>query len=166
MQNTNTKSIFRPAVEILSITALLFHALLLLGTWNLLPDSIPTHFGFMGETGAQGDKSDLLLLFGLSVSIYTLLTWIGRFPHKFNYPWQITAGNAARQYNLAGNFLRAVKCEIVWMFAIISAKIAGISFGLPSSFSSVFVPTIIAVTGLTGIIYMLFASRSAHENAS
>ena len=162
----NTKSIFRPTVEIFSITALFFQGLLLLGTWNLLPDSIPIRFGFMGEADAQGDKSDLLLLFGLSVFVYTLLTWIGRYPQKFNYPWQITPGNAARQYNLAGNFLRAVKCEIAWMFAIISAKIVGISFGLPSSLGNFFVPTIVAVTGLTGIIYMLLASRSAHENAS
>lgn len=165
MSNTKTKSSVALVIEILAVCGLLLHALLVLGVWNLLPASILVHFNFVGEANAWGDKSDLFWLLSLSVLIYLGLTWLGRYPHKFNYPWQITADNAERQYNLARVFLKAIKCEMVWLFAIISSQMVGISLGLTSGLGSFFVITIIAVTGLTAIGYMAIASRSAFGNA-
>ncbi len=160
MSDTKTKSIFGSVIETLAIVGLMLHALLILGAWNLLPASIPVHYNLAGEANAWGDRSNLFLLFGLSILVYLGLTWLGRYPHKFNYPWQVTADKAERQYNLARNFLRAVKCEIVWLFAIISLQTIGISLGLANGLGSFFVILVIAVTGLTAIGYMAIASRS------
>jgi len=165
MSNTNTKSVFSSVIETLAAVGLLLHVLLILGTWNLLPESIPVHFNFAGEADAWGDRSDLLWLFGLSLLVYAGLTWLGRYPHKFNYPWQITPNNAERQYNLAKNFLNVIKFETVWLFAVISLQMIGISFDLASGLGSFFVPLVITVTGLTAISYMAIASRSAFGDA-
>ena len=165
MSNTSTKSVFGSVIEILAIVGLLLHSLAILGSWNLLPESIPVHFNFAGVTNAWGNRSDLVLLFGLSVLVYLSLTRLGRYPHKFNYPWQITQDNAKRQYHLARNFLKVIKCEIIWMFAIISLQMIGISVGQASDLGYFFVPLIIAVTGLTAIGYMAIASRSAFGDA-
>ncbi len=165
MSNTSTKSDFVSVIEILGVGGLLLHALLVLRTWNLMPESIPVHFNFAGEADSWGDKSDLLWLFGLSLLVYAGLTWLGRYPHKFNYPWQITPNNAERQYNLARNFLKVIKCEIVWLFAIISLQMIGISLGQSSGLGYFFIPLVIAVTGLTAVGYMATASRSAFGDA-
>ena len=161
MSNTQTKSISASVIETLAAAGLLLHALLVLGTWNLLPESIPVHFNFAGEADSWGDKSDLLWMLGLSLLVYAGLTWLGRYPHKFNYPWQITPNNAERQYDLARNFLKAIKCEIVWLFAIISLQMIGISLSQVSSLGYLFVPLIITITSATVIGYFIAASRSA-----
>ncbi len=165
MTNTKTNSAFGYVVEILAVVGLIFHVLLILGAWDLLPASIPVHYNFTGEVNSSGDKNNLLLLFGLSISVYFGLTFLGRYPHKFNYPWQITPDTAERQYNLARNFLRAIKCEIVWLFAVISLQTIGVSLGLVSGFGSFFLVSVIAVTGLTAIGYMALASRSSFSDA-
>jgi uncharacterized membrane protein len=165
MTNAKTNSTFGYVVETLAVVGLLFHALLVLGAWNLLPASIPVHYNYTGEADAWGDRSNLFLLLGLSILVYFGLTFLGRYPHKFNYPWQITPDNAERQYNLARNFLRAVKCEIVWLFAVISLQTIGVSLGLASGLGSFFLVSVIAVTGLTAIGYMAIASRSSLSDA-
>jgi len=160
----NTKSVFGSVIEILAFVGLLLHALIILGMWNFLPETIPVHFDFAGQANSWGDRSDLLLLFGLSILIYAGLSWLGRYPHKFNYPWKITLDNAERQYHLARIFVKVIKCEIVWLLALITSQAIGVSFGLANGLGSIFVALVIAVTGLTVIGYMAIASRSAFGN--
>ena len=164
MQKAKPKSILAYLVEVLSVVGLLLHALVILGSWSLLPESIPVHFNLAGRADAWGDKYDLLLLFGLNLLTYVSLTWLARYPHKFNYAWQITEGNAKRQYSLASNFIKVLKCQTIWLFAIISLQIIGISFGLASGLGYLFVPLVIAVTSATIIGYFIVASRSAFED--
>lgn len=164
MQKTKPKSIFAYLVEVLTLVGLLSHALVILGSWNLLPESIPVHFNLAGKADAWGGKYDLLLLFGLSLLTYISLTWLARYPHKFNYPWQITESNAERQYSLASSFIKVLKCQTVWLFAIISLQIIGISLGLANGLGYLFVPLVIAVASATIIGYFVLASRSAFED--
>lgn len=154
--------IFRTIIEIISIAGLLFHASLIFGVWNILPQTIPVHFGIEGQADAWGDKTSLLWFFGLNIVFYAGLTILERYPQKFNYPWQITENNAARQYNLAQNLIKMLKCEIVWLFAIISAMTVSVTFGLMTGVGNFFLFFVIAIAGITLITYMLRASRSAH----
>jgi uncharacterized membrane protein len=159
MQNKKITDIFGFLFEVLAVCGLLFHLLIILGAWNLLPESIPIHFNFAGEVDAWGDKSDTLLLFGLSLSFYIGLTWLSRYPQKFNYPWEINENNAERQYSLARNFIRVIKLESVWLFAIISLQMIGIALGAASGLGYLFVPLVIAITSTTIIGYLIVASR-------
>lgn len=163
MPNTKTKSIFGSAIEVFAVVGLLLHALLVLATWNLLPESIPVHFNFAGQPDAFGARSDLLLLLGLSVLFYVGLTWLARYPQKVNYPWKITEQKAPQQYALASGFMRVIKLQTVWLFAIIALQMIGISFGLASGLGYLFVPLVLAVTSATIIGYFVVASRSTFE---
>ena len=165
MFNTKTKSSVALVIEIFAVIGLLLHASLVLGAWNLLPAVIPVHFNFVGDADTWGDASDLFRLFGLSVLIYLGLTWLGRYAHKFNYPWQITADNAEEQYTLARVFLKAIKCETVWLFNAISWQAIGISLDPANGLGSFFVVTIVAITGLTAVGYITLASRTAFSDA-
>ncbi len=161
MPDKQTKNIFNSLVEILTVAGLLLHALIIFGTWNLLPESIPVHFNFAGNADGWGDRSDILLLFSLSVLLYAGLSWLGRYPQKFNYPWKITENNAERQYHLAKSFMKVIKCQTVWLFAIISLQIIGVSLGQMDSLGYLFLPIIITITSATIIGYFVIASRSA-----
>ena len=166
MQGKQIKSVFSSLIEVLAVCGLLVHNLVILAAWNLLPESIPVHFDFAGKVDAWGDRSDILLLFGLSVLFYGGLTWLGRYPQKFNYPWNVTERNAARQYTLASSFMRVIKVQTVWLFAIIALQMIGISFGLASGLSYLFVPLVLAITSATVIGYFVAASRSAFEETA
>jgi uncharacterized membrane protein len=165
MQNKKITDIFGFLFEFLAVCGLLFHLLIILGAWNLLPKLIPVHFDFAGRVDAWGDKSDILLLFGLSVLFYAGLTWLGRYPQKFNYPWEINENNAERQYSLARNFIKVIKLESVWLFAIISLRMIGIALGTASGLGYLFVPLVIGITSATIIGYFIVASRSAFDDA-
>lgn len=165
MRSSKTHSPFGYVVEALAAAGLLFHALLVLGAWDLLPAAIPIHYDLSGKVDAWGDKSDLLGLLGINFLVYAGLTFLGRYPHKLNYPWQITAENAARQYELARNFLRVLKCEIVWLFAVILMQTIGVSLGLASGLGSFFLVSVIAVLALTVIGFMVIAAGSSFGNA-
>lgn len=166
MPTTNSKSIFGLVVEVLAACGLLLHLLFVLTTWNLLPESIPVHFNFAGQPDAWGARTDLLLLLGLSALFYVGLTWLTRHPQKLNYPWKITERNAARQYALASSFMRVIKLQTVWLFAVIALQMIGISFGLAGGLSYLFVPAVLAVTSATVIGYFVVASRSAFDETA
>jgi len=100
-------------------------------------------------------------LFGLSILFYAGLTWLSRYPQKFNYPWEISENNAERQYNLASNFVKVIQLQSVWLFAIISLEMIGIVLGRISSLGYLFVPLVIAITSATVIGYLILALRSA-----
>jgi len=83
--------------------------------WLTLPAIIPTHYGLSGAPNAYGGKASLLILPILAICLSVLLTFVSRYPHRYNYPWPITAENAPRQYYLARLLLRWIALEEVWV---------------------------------------------------
>jgi hypothetical protein len=84
--------------------------------WGRLPERIPMHFDFAGNPDRWGGRWTILLLPLVTAVLYALLGFVARFPHTFNYPWPITAGNAARQYALARGLLVALRVVLGWLF--------------------------------------------------
>lgn len=67
--------------------------------WIRLPGLGPTHFGLNGSPDSRGNaRATVALLGGGALGAYALFSVLARYPHVFNYPWPITAENAARQY--------------------------------------------------------------------
>ncbi|RMG06442.1 MAG: DUF1648 domain-containing protein [Acidobacteria bacterium] len=56
MWNKKIIGIFGSLIEVLALCGLLLHILILLGAWNLLPESIPIHFDFAGRVDAWDIK--------------------------------------------------------------------------------------------------------------
>lgn len=160
MQFKIEQSKFNLLVEMLALPALLIHLTAVLGTWDLIPDSIPVHFDLTGKVDAWGGRTDLLLLFGLSFLFYVGLTVLERHSEKFNYPWEINEHNAEKQYMLARNFIKIVKVESVWLFAVISLQIIGISFGFLGSLGYLFLPMILIISSLTIVGYFILGLRT------
>ncbi|NLG84106.1 MAG: hypothetical protein GX493_05750 [Firmicutes bacterium] len=46
--------------------------------------------------------------------MYAVLSIVRRYPHRFNFPWEITEANAEAQYRIARHMLACLKAETIW----------------------------------------------------
>lgn len=137
-----------------SLGGLILMASSLIYFWPLIPETIPTHFGFSGEPDAWGSKSTLLILPVTSLALYLLLTVIGFFPRTYNYPFKITEKNALAQYELARALLGWLKVEIICFFSLIVWQTIMISLGKAHGLGAVSIILFIAVVfGTVGIYF-------------
>ena len=166
MKNTKNGSMTGIFLDVISGIGLIFQAALVLSIWNVLPSIIPVHFDLVGNPDVYGSKSDLLLLLGLSSGSFIGLTWLARFPEKFNYPWTITSENAEYQYQLASIFIGVIKLQLVWMFGFISWRTIKISTSDATNLGSFLVPIILTMSGASIVIYFILASQSGKSKRS
>jgi len=95
----------------------------------------------------------------LSLVIYFGLTVLARYPHKFNYPWQVTPNNADRQYQLAGSLVSALKAETMCLFAVIIWQSIRVAMNESASVG-VLIPVVMAASTFTIVIYLWLALRA------
>ena len=105
--------------EFVAATGMLSGVLMLVVLWGDIPEQIPRHFGISGEPTAWDGRWSAVAPLVIAGALYIGLTLINRIPHFFNFPWPITAENAAIQYRLAMSMITWLKAVIVWMFVLI-----------------------------------------------
>ena len=132
--------------------------LLIFAVWGLtvinylsLPDIIPTHYNGAGVADGFGDKWMILTLPLVATVLFVGLTILNKFPHIFNYPTEITADNALRQYTNATRLIRYLKVIIVVIFGLIAFQTIRHANGqteglglwfLPMTLGLIFIPLI------------------------
>lgn len=82
-----------------------------------LPARIPTHFGVNGRPDAWGPATSLLILPGVAIALYLLMTIVARHPSAFNFPVRVTPMNRPRLEALAVDMIAWLKAELAWLFA-------------------------------------------------
>lgn len=87
--------------------------------YDSLPDEIPTHFDLRGRADAYGDKSTIWGVPAIATLLVIMLSFFQRMPHRFNYPVDITAENAERQYTIALRMMRVLKLVVAAIFMLI-----------------------------------------------
>ncbi len=93
-----------------------------LTSYASLPERIPVHFDIYGKTDAYGSKSSLFLLPFIATAVYLLFAVLKRFPHKLNYPVEVTEENAAQVYKTGLRFLRYLNLLLLFSFFYLSHK--------------------------------------------
>ncbi len=141
-------------LELLSVLGVLFVFLLVYQSWGVLPDRIPTHFGFTGQPNAWGNKESLFFLPLIALAMYLLLTIVSIFPHTFNYPGKITEENAAAQYIMARYLIAVLKVETIWLFAYIQWVTIEVALEKATGLSNLFLPIVMVVMVGTIIVYV------------
>ena len=122
--------LYRPKIDIpltktdkaLEATSLLL-LLLLIGfavrEYATLPGIIPTHFNTAGVVDGYGSKTSIFAMPGVGLFIYSLLTIVNQYPHRFNYIREITPENARLQYSRMTQLLRWMKVGVLMVLFII-----------------------------------------------
>ncbi len=101
----------------------------------------------------------VILLFALASFIYTGLSILGRYPHKFNYPVKVTSANKTLLHRLGVNTVRYIKLTLTLFFAF---YIVTIAFALPNGWT--ITGTILFFIIIMGIlatdIYKMFGANT------
>lgn len=142
-------------IEVISWMLLVAIWCILLINFSSLPDLVPTHFNFTGRPDATGAKWSLFILPGVATILFACISWINKFPHRFNYPVVITPENAFRQYSNANLMFRYMKLILLVIFGMITVKSMMISTGLANGLGILFLPMTLGFV-LGPLAYFIF----------
>lgn len=147
--------------EVLALGGLLAMAFLLFNSYNLLPDTIPTHFGPAGQADDWGSRSSIFLCPAIGLAIFVMFSLLVRFPHTFNYMVAITEANARIQYKMGRMMMFVLKTVIIWMFFYITYASIKVAFGVYQGLNPLMtVLFLVMIFGIIGIyMYLSFKNR-------
>ena len=103
-------------LEAIGLLGIIFTVVLVISSYNDLPETIPRHFNAKGQPDGFSGKSILFTLPAVTIVTYLIMTIGLRFPHIFNYPFEITEENAERQYKNLTLMVRVLKTFTVIIF--------------------------------------------------
>ena len=112
----------------LPILFVLINCILIIVSYEGLPETIPSHFNIKGEVDGYGDKSTILIPLFLQLGLSLLLLWIGNHPEKHNYMVAITDENRAEQYSLSSRLIKKLNFIIGLVFITITYSITTPTF--------------------------------------
>lgn len=153
----------RPAIKIayskleklfegISLIGIALNVYIILRYYNVLPDTIPRHYGAAGVPDGYAGKSSLFFIPIVMLSLNILLTVLSRFPHTFNYAVEINEENAKVQYHAARIMMIIMKAEIVCCFTYIEGKTVMVALGKAKGLGIGFLPVfLILVFGTIGV---------------
>lgn len=154
------RSRFENALEVVSLLAVAAAIAVVAGSWGVLPDRVPSHFGATGHPDAYGSKGNVLIPVGLAVGLYLLFSLVQRLPRRFyNYPVQITASNADVQYRLAREGLASIKAVLSVLVASGTWLTTQVALGQRNGLGSWFVPAVLLSVLLLAASYARAAYR-------
>lgn len=124
-----------------------------------MPETIPTHFNFKGEADDYGNKLTIFLLPAISTVITAGMTWLSKYPGKFNYPVKITEENEQKQQKSALRLIRTLKMNINLVFILVVYQVnLSVTQG-NHRFAALMPILILASTIIPLVIYLVQAFR-------
>ena len=136
-------------IDIFSLLGIILMALAAFVAYRYLPETFPIHFDLAGNSNGYGGPGEFLKG-SLMLCAIQLVMWIGfsalrLFPRVYNFPVEITDGNAAVQYKLAVDLLLYLKAGIVFLFMVIEASMIWSAFSGNASyvFAAILLPLIL-----------------------
>ena len=144
-------------IEIIGYIILLAYWLVIITTYQNLPEKIPIHYNGLGEVDNYSKKSSIFLLPIIGSFIFIILTMINKNPENFNYSIKITEENAENQYKNSIKMIRLLKIIVIVIFFLIDFKTIKIAIGESEGLGNWFLPLTIGIIFIP-IIY--FANKS------
>jgi uncharacterized membrane protein len=127
--------------------------------WPRLPASVPVHFNAAGDIDGYGSKLSLLAFPALFTVFFVVLTVLERVPRVYNYPWRITAENAARQYRLARTLIVTLKLLLTSLCLVVVVAVTSGALHGRATGTDLF-PALLAAFGVSIVAYFVAAYRA------
>ena len=141
--------------EWITIGLMMMFCVMVMYYYNDLPERIPTHFGLSGEADAYGHKGTLWMLLALGLALPSLMMFLTRYPHSFNYPFKITEENAAYEYRMAVKLMLWMAMAIAMIFLVICWGIIQTSLGHQDGLSRYLLLFVLVLTFAPIVNYLL-----------
>jgi len=146
-------------LEAFAIIGLLIFAGYVIYQYPRIPGRIPVHFNGAGMADESGDRTNFLMLPGIALFTYVLLTLINLVPQRFNFPGKITPENALRQYTLAMRLIRYFKLIFTVLFLYICISTVNTAKHTSDGLGIWFLPVFLSITFLPILIYFILSRR-------
>ncbi|MHA3685017.1 DUF1648 domain-containing protein [Leucobacter sp. HY1910] len=85
--------------------------------YPFMPDTIAVHFNLVGEADGWGPRWSIFILIALAVVMTLGLAWLSHHPRVYNYPADISEGNAQQLYRVGEQMMVGVTLGIALSFA-------------------------------------------------
>lgn len=148
------------ALELCGAVLLALFLIVVAGSWSMLPEQLPTHFGLNGEPDSWGSRLQVLVLPAIALLQFVLMTVLARMPHRYNYMVPITPDNAERQYRLARRLMHGLKLLVVLLLFAIYLAAWGVAAGRFSTLPATVMWLLLAPIMLLLGWYLLMARRA------
>lgn len=113
-------------LEVLCVVILLGVILFIVCFYNKIPTIIPIHYNLYNEVDGLGSKGNVWIIVGIEVVTYIGLSFLQRYPQKFNYPVRVTEFNKDRLFSLGKGIMLLMKLCIVLLYSYITLCMIGI----------------------------------------
>ncbi len=124
-----------------------------------LPETIPIHFNISGEADGFGSKYTLILFPVIATFVHTLLFFIKKLPHTYNYPVKITEQNAEYQYKIAMNLIHLVRISVVGLLSVLEWQMVEVSLGNQKDLGIMVLPVFLILLFGSTILYFIKAIK-------
>lgn len=140
------------SIMIISTVTIILILVYLKMVWSDIPEIITTHFGFSGAPDAYGNKTSLIILVVIAVSLHLLLVVLSKFPEYYNYPFQITEKNVEPLYKIGRQSMLLIDLEISFFLSLLIWQNVQATMGKIQGINSGFLFLFLVVIFLTVIV--------------
>ncbi len=154
-------TIFDKVLFVAALLLLVSLWMIVLYNYASLPEIIPIHYNASGEVDGYGNKIHILVLPLVATFLFGLLSYLIKFPHKYNYLTRITPENAARQYKYAARSLRAIRLSVVIIFLLIAYETLQHTRDTINQFGKWTLPFMLAIIFVPMFYYMIKSSSKS-----
>ena len=145
------------AIELIGFLILITFWVIIIVSYNNLPEQIPIHYNGLGEVDNYSKKSSIFLLPIIGSFLFIILTLISKNPESFNYNVKITEQNAESQYRNSVNMMRIMKIIVIVIYFLIDFKTIKTSLGKSEGLGIWFLPMTLGIIFIP-IIYFAYKS--------
>lgn len=125
-------------LNVLCLIILISTILFLIVIWSKIPDKVPMHHDFAGNTDRWGAKLEIIILPIITWIMYIFMTIIEKSPQVWNTGVKITEENKERVYSILLHLISTLKFIVVCVFTYLTVQTA-VTFELSTWFLPIFI---------------------------
>jgi len=95
--------------------------------------------------------------------LYIAMFILSRYPHLYNYPWEITEDNAEIQYRMASAFMNGLATGIAWIFLYMTWQTIQTALGNANGLGGGFLFVALFLTLGPLVLYLFVAGQARNR---
>lgn len=139
------------ALEVLCIIILLGVILFIISFYNKIPTIIPIHYDLYDKVDGVGSKSNVWIILAIGIITYIGMSFLQKYPQKFNYPVQVTESNKNKLFSLGIRIILIMKLCIILLYSYITLCM----IGLMDLNSIILLPSLILFAVILPLIFIV-----------
>ncbi len=152
--------------EILALLGIGIQILVIIQSWEVIPDTVPVHFGISGKPDSYGKRESLFLLPIIAIIIFSALTLLGHYPKLLsallNLPEIDDTEKREDLLQVIRLFIQLTKLISVWLITYINWRVIQIAMDKAENLGLAFIGFMFLFV-LIIVLFRILLKRIKHE---